>query len=162
MLITHIANYRAVGQVGEMHGREGHESMHDIAVGCADIDDSRTMYQHHTDFLCARHRVLVLPRNLLGPQSKVTRTNLHHLVANGSDMVNEPQLLSTQEMKRRHWLDVQAGKREQSSLLPLVDGRCNLRGPQQVRLVRGTCTIIGDLNVIVRAADFMLCAVAAG
>jgi hypothetical protein len=41
MLIRHISDGGAAGQVGEMHSGEGEQGVQDIAVGRADPDDSR-------------------------------------------------------------------------------------------------------------------------
>jgi len=43
----------------------------------------------------------------------------------------------------------------------LVDRGFDLRSPEEIRLVRGTCSIVGDRNVVVRAANLVLGAVAA-
>ena len=76
-------------------------------------------------------------------------------------MVDESQVLDAQSMRVGRREDLQAGEREHAGPLPLVDGRLDLWGPHEVGLVGRGSPVIGLRNVVVRAADLVLGAVAA-
>jgi len=83
------------------------------------------------------------------------------VVADGSNVVDEPQLVRGESPRVRSRVDVQAGEGEDAGALPLFDGSFDVRGPHEVRLVRGASSVIGHGEVIVRAALLVLGTVAA-
>lgn len=80
-------------------------------------------------------------------------------MADGGNMVNQPQLLKAVKLGSWCGADVEVGEGEQASPSPLVEGILNFRVPHQIRRAVGP----GLLNrkVVVRAADFVLGAILA-
>ena len=159
VFVGHIPDSRAASQVCEMHGRERQQSMQDIGVGRADPDDSG---KGLLVFYCATSRFPSVSRwDLPGPEREVIGVELLHLLADGSDVVDQSQILDRQELRRRRGVDTQAGEREHASAAPLVDGCLDFRRPHEVRLVGRASPVLGNGNIIVRAPDLVLGAVPA-
>jgi hypothetical protein len=102
-----------------------------------------------------------LQRDLSSPQGEAICTNLDHPVANRSNMMNQPQLLDLEVLRCRCRIDVEAGEGKHPGALPLVNGGFDLRSPEKIRLLRGPCAVVGNSDIVVRATDLVLCAVAA-
>lgn len=76
--------------------------------------------------------------------------------------MDQSQLLIGVVVWRRSGIELQRWEGEDSSSLPLSNGRLNLRVPHEVRLVRsGRAIGVWNLHIIVRATDLVLGAVAA-
>ena len=76
-------------------------------------------------------------------------------------MVDQPQILERQELRGRGRVDAQAREGKHAGAAPLVDGRLDFRRPHQVGLVGRASPVLGNGDIIVRAADLVLGAVAA-
>jgi hypothetical protein len=76
-------------------------------------------------------------------------------------MMNQPQLLDLEVLRCRCRIDVEAGEGKHPGALPLVNGGFDLRSPEKIRLLRGPCAVVGNSDIVVRATDLVLCAVAA-
>lgn len=98
--------------------------------------------------------------NLPGPQSEGISVDGAEFMADGSDVVNQPEILNRQILRCRRRKDIEAGERKVSSLLPLMNGCLNLRRPHEVWLIRSGRPIIRHRNVVVRASDLVLGTVA--
>lgn len=72
MLESHTANKRAVCQEGNMHGREGEESMHNVRSLSSNAEEAR---------------------NMAGPQSEVVGIQGSQLMVERSDVVDQAQIL---------------------------------------------------------------------
>lgn len=100
-------------------------------------------------------------RDVASPEGETVGVDVAQLVADGGDVVNQPQILHRVVLGRRRWVDVQAGERKYASLLPQFDGALDLRGPHEIRLVGSGGSVVGHGNIIVRAADLVLSTVSA-
>jgi len=114
--------------------------MHDIGVCGTNLDDGR---------------------DLTSPEGETVGVKGGQLIADGSHMIDESEVLDVEVLRVRRRVDVEVGEGELSSLLPHRDGRLNLGSPHEIGLVRGRGTIFGDGHVIVGAADLVLGAVTA-
>ena len=159
VLVGHVPDGWAASQVCEMHGGERQQSMQDIGVGRADPDDSGTVL---LVFFCTTLRFLGVSRwDLPGPEREVIGVEFLHLLADGGDVVDQPQVLNREELRRRGRVDTQTGEGEHASAAPLVDRCLDFRRPHEVGLVRRASPVLGNGNIIVRAADLVLGTVAA-
>jgi len=77
-------------------------------------------------------------------------------------MVDQPQLFVVQIRRQGSRIDVEARERELASASPMVDLRLDARSPHEVGLVGRPRAIFGHRDVIVRATNLVLSAVAAG
>jgi len=114
--------------------------MHDILFGSANLDDGG---------------------DLASPEGEAFGVDGPELVADGSNMMDESQVLNWVKLRVGCREDLQVGERKHPSPLPLFDGGFNLRRPHEIGLVGSGSPVIGLRNVIVRAADLMLGAVSA-
>ena len=147
--------------MGKVHGGERQQSMQDIVVCRTNLDDSRTSPVSTMGHVTQSIEGPALRGNLLSPQGEATGIDLYHLVADGCNMVDQSQLIGTQVLRCRRRVDVEAGKGEHPGALPLINGSFDLGSPLEVWLVRGTCSIVGNRNIVVRAANLVLRAVTA-
>jgi hypothetical protein len=159
---SHATNERAVGEEGNVHGREGQQGVHD--VGSGGTNPQQAIYTKVVSSTSSSHRVRQrhLRRDVAGPQGEVVGTHGGKSIVQGRDMVNEPQLLVRVVDRGQREVEVRGGEREDPSSLPLGDGRLVLRIPHQIGLVgSGGAVGICHLHVIVRATDLVLGAVSA-
>jgi hypothetical protein len=97
---------------------------------------------------------------LARPQSETASIDGAELVANVCKMVEQPQLIRREIPRVRRRVDVEVGERKNSRHLPVADGCFDGRSPKQIRLVRSSRSVIGHGNILVRASDLVLGAVA--
>jgi len=135
--------------------------MQDIVVRRTNLNDSRKQLSVFLVYAGHQAKSPVLHRDLPRPQRIVSGIHLHHLMADRSDMMNQPQLVGSQEVRGRSRADVEAGEGEHPSALPLVDDGLDRWGPLKVGLVRGACSVLGHGDIVVRTANLVLRAVAA-
>ena len=100
---------------------------------------------------------------MASPQSKVVGVDRGQLVVQSSKMVDEAKVLKRVQVSHGSRVDAERWKREDASSLPLSNFRLNLRSPHEISLVRSgrALWLRGHLHIVVRAADFVLGAVAA-
>ena len=99
---------------------------------------------------------------MAGPESEVIRINRAQLVVQSRNVIDQSQVFDGVEMGHRSRVETEAGERKNARPLPLADYGLYLGRPHQVGLVRSRGSIsIGDLHVIVWAADLVLRAIAA-
>lgn len=82
-------------------------------------------------------------------------------MADGSNVMDQPQVFKAKELRGRRRVDTQAGEREHARAAPLVDGSLDFRRPHEVGLVGRASPIFRRGSVVVRAADLVLSAVTA-
>lgn len=75
-------------------------------------------------------------------------------MADGGNVVNQPQLLETVELRSWRRVNMEVGERKQSRLAPLVDGRFDLGVPHQVGRAVGSSLL--NRKVVVGASDLVL------
>lgn len=104
------------------------------------------------------YHALILRWNLGCPQGESVGVKSIQLGADGSDMVDQAQLLEGVVLRCRDRIDIEV-KGEDACQTPLLDSCLNLRRPHQVRRPIGPSLLDGD--VVVRTSDFVLGAVLA-
>lgn len=127
--------------------------MHNVAMGSTDFNDSR---RHESARSLFKLRRKDIRRNLTGPKGKPVSIHGTHLIADGSDVENQPKIFNRIVLRCRCWVDIKARERENSSSLPLLDGGLNLRGPHQIGLVGSCRPFIRNRHIVVRASDLVL------
>lgn len=100
-----------------------------------------------------------LRRDFARPKGKAVSVPGAQLVADGGDVVDQPQLLEAVVLRSWRGVDVQVRKGEQARLAPLVDGGLDVGIPHQIgRAVRPGLL---DRNVVVGASNLVFGAVLA-
>lgn len=97
---------------------------------------------------------------MAGPKGETAGLHRVQLVADGGNVIDEPELLTREAFDSGGWQDVQIGEREQPRSLPLVDRYLDLGGPHEISLVRSEGAVLSKGHVIVGAADLVLGAIA--
>lgn len=106
--------------------------------------------------------VLDLRGDMAGPQCKTISVNGSQLVVEHGDVIDQAEVFERVEVRHRGRVQVETREREDACSLPLGDGGFDLRRPHQIGLVRSGGPVgVGNLDVIVRAANLVLGAVAA-
>ncbi len=160
MHVRHVPDQRAVGQEGNVHGREGKQRVQDVVIGGTNSDDAA----EGVSWLSRARGSMedgVLRGNLSGPEGETIGVDSAQLMADGSNMMNQPEIVGRQKLRSRGRVDVEAGEREYSRLLPLLNLGFDLRRPHEVRLVRAGRPLIRKRHVVVGASNLVLGAVAA-
>lgn len=76
-------------------------------------------------------------------------------------MVDQTQFLVGEELGSWGGIDIQAGEGENTSLSPLLDSCFVLRRPHEIRLFRSSSSVVSNRDIVVRATNLVLGAVAA-
>lgn len=160
MLVSHVSDQWTIGQVRNVHGREGQQRMQDIVMGSTNLDDSRKLVSAQSKPLLTC-QVLILRRDLPSPQSEAIGINFHHLIADRGNMVDQAQLVCAEILRGRSRVNVKVREREKTSSLPLLDYKLDLGRPHKIRFVRRSRPVLSDRNVIIWTTDLVLGAIAA-
>jgi hypothetical protein len=99
--------------------------------------------------------------DLAGPERETIGIHGAQLVADRGDMVDKPEIFASEHMRRRSWVDVQAGKWEDAGAAPLVNGGLDFRSPHQICFVWCGRAVFRRSDIVIGAADLVLRAVAA-
>lgn len=99
---------------------------------------------------------------MASPQSETAGIEVTaELVADGCEVVKQTQFLVGEVLRIRRRIDVEAREGEDCGHSPRVDGCFDGFVPEQIRLVRSSGSVVGHGNILVRASDLVLGAVAA-
>jgi hypothetical protein len=99
---------------------------------------------------------------MAGPEGEVVGIDGCQLIVQKCNVVDQTEILDRIHMWHGSRVDSKTRKRPDSGSLPLGDGGFNLRRPHQIGLVGSGRTFgIGNLDVVVRASDLVLGAIAA-
>lgn len=99
--------------------------------------------------------------NLSSPQGESSSVNEGHFVADGGNMVDQPQVFNREVLRRRSRVYVQAREGKHPGALPLLYSCLDLGRPHEVGPVGGGGSILCHGNVIVGTFDLVLGTVAA-
>lgn len=138
----HVGNALAGGEEPNVHGRKGQESVHNVGGVGTNLEKSR---------------------DVASPEGEVVGIHGSQLLVESSEVVDEAEILDRVELSNGSRVETEGRERENTSSLPLSNVGLDLRSPHQVGLVVGSGSALrlgSNLDVIVRAADLVLGAVA--
>lgn len=139
----HVGDALAGGEEANVHGGKGQESVHHVGSVGANLEKIR---------------------NVASPEGEVVGIHGSQLLVESSEVVDEAEILDRVELSDGSRVETERGERENTSALPLGNVGLDLRSPHQVGLVVGSGSALRlgcDLDVIVRASNLVLGAVAA-
>lgn len=141
VLRCHVLDTIALSHEGNVHGREGQNRMHNVRSGGSDAKQVGDM---------------------ASPEREVVGVDAAKLMVNRRNMVDEAKLSDRVRLRHRHGVDTEGRKGKDASALPLKNSSLDLRSPHQIGHVGSSRALrLGNLDIVVRAANLMLGAVVA-